>query len=136
MNLHASCVAFGDMALLITGASGAGKSALALQLIGRGALLVADDRVILSRQDAGLFASCPPPLSGIIEARGIGILKAPAQETARLACVVDLDIEEPDRLPPQRKVTILGVEVDQVFGKNTPNLADALQLYLRNGRYA
>jgi len=43
--IHASCVAVDGKGLLITGASGSGKSALALQLMAFGAHLIADDRV-------------------------------------------------------------------------------------------
>jgi HPr kinase/phosphorylase len=64
-NIHASCVVLaragepfgapGDAGILILGASGSGKSDLALRLIGRGALLVADDRVEIFARDDGLW---------------------------------------------------------------------------------
>ena len=46
-NIHASCVAMGGHGVLLLGASGAGKSDLALRLIDEGAQLVADDRTLL-----------------------------------------------------------------------------------------
>lgn len=134
ITMHATCVAFGNAALLITGASGAGKSSLALTLIGLGATLVADDQVTLKNHEGVLIAHCPPPISGMIEARGVGLLSAPVQDSAILTHVVDLDQTEPDRLPPWRQITILGVEVPLVFGKDSPNLATALNHLMRNGR--
>ena len=66
-------------ALLILGASGRGKSALALGLMAAGATLVADDRTHLhARRRRQLVASAPAAIAGLIEARGIGILKAEA----------------------------------------------------------
>jgi len=134
--LHGSCVAVGDAGVLILGASGSGKSGLAIRMIARGAALVADDRVVVSRDAGTLVAGCPESIAGMIEARNLGILNAPAQATARIEVVVDLDQPEPDRLPQRRTIALSGVEVDLVFGKDTPNLADALMLLLRNGRYA
>jgi HPr kinase/phosphorylase len=44
--VHGSVVSLAGRGMLILGASGSGKSALALRLIGRGAALVADDRAV------------------------------------------------------------------------------------------
>jgi HPr kinase/phosphorylase len=132
--LHGTCVAYGQSGLLIIGTSGSGKSALALALIGMGAVLVADDRVIARNFEGVLTAHCPPAIQGMIEARGIGLLAAKTQPTTLITCVVDLDQIEPDRLPPHRVLTILGVEVDLVFGKDTPNLAAALNQLMQIGR--
>ncbi|MGR3805256.1 HPr kinase/phosphorylase [Marinibacterium profundimaris] len=74
--LHASCVAINDRAVLILGPSGSGKSTLALQLMAYGARLVGDDRIRLSVEGGALVAWPGPGLSGLIEARGMGILRA------------------------------------------------------------
>jgi HPr kinase/phosphorylase len=132
--LHATCVAYGQSGLLIFGASGSGKSALALALMAMGATLVADDRVIINNIDNILIARCPEPIKGMIEARGIGLLAAQPQPTALVKYVVDLDQIETDRLPPNRTITILGVEVNLVFGKDSPNLAPALNQLMKIGR--
>lgn len=131
---HGTCVAYEQSGLLITGASGSGKSALALKLMAMGAALVADDRVIINNVDDALIARCPTPIKGMIEARGVGLLAARPQSRAIINCVVDLDQIEPDRLPPRRSITILGVEVDLVFGKDSPNLAAALNQLMKIGR--
>ena len=66
-NLHGSAVAFAGRGVLILGGAGTGKSALALALIGRGAALVADDRVEIERRGGALIASAPAALAGLIE---------------------------------------------------------------------
>ena len=77
MLLHASAVEIGGHAVLLTGASGRGKSDLALRLIDRGAVLIADDQVQLTVDDARLLASPPAAIAGLVEIRGIGIVELP-----------------------------------------------------------
>ena len=63
------------MGVLITGASGLGKSELALELISRGHGLVADDVVELSRiAPHAIEGRCPPLLLNLLEVRGLGLL--------------------------------------------------------------
>jgi HPr kinase/phosphorylase len=135
--LHATCVGLEGRGLLILGPSGAGKSALALQLIARGAALVSDDQTRVTAMDGRLFASCPnPDLMGMIEARGMGILRAPALTRVEVRLVVDLGQRESDRLPPRRTVTLLGSPVSLVLQVQNDHFPDALMLYLRHGREA
>lgn len=135
--MHGSCVALGDAGLLILGPSGAGKSSLALQLMALGAVLIADDRTILrALPKGGVIATCPAPIRGQIEARGIGILAAQAQSAAQLALVVDLSQQETDRLPPKRFHSVLGNEIALVWGQEGPAFAAALIQYLKGGRRA
>ncbi len=136
MLIHASCVAINGRGLLITGPSGAGKSALALQLMALGAALVADDQTELTLENSQLIARCPPNLSGLIEARGIGILRAPAITQAEIALVADLAQPEPDRLPPRRKVNLLGQSVDLVLGQGNPHFTASVLCYLNGSRQA
>jgi HPr kinase/phosphorylase len=135
--LHASCVAVDGRGLLILGPSGSGKSALVIRLIALGALLVSDDQTLVAREGETLVASCPnPALRGLVEARGLGILRAPAVDSVPLMLVIDLGQPEPDRLPPQRTVTILGIELSLVLHPQNDHFPDALMLYLRHGRQA
>lgn len=135
--LHASCVALReDAAVLILGASGRGKSSLALQMIGLGCRLVADDRTHLARNGAALVAHAPDTIAGLIEARGIGILRAPAIPKAQVTLAVDLDATEPDRLPPRRRIVFCDCEIDLVNGPVTPHFASSLVLHLGLGRQA
>lgn len=135
--LHASCVAVDGRGLLILGPSGAGKSALAIRLIALGATLVSDDRTRVMVEGATLVASCPnPDLAGLVEARGMGILRAPTSESVPLALAVDLGQRETDRLPLHRSVTILGIPLSLVLQVQNDHFPDALMLYLRHGRQA
>ena len=133
--MHASCVAVSGRGVLIMGPSGSGKSALALQLMAFGAELVADDQTEVSLE-VGLVARCPAVLSGLIEARGVGLLAAVALPQAEIRLVVDMGASEPDRLPPQRSVTILGTAVDLVLGRGNDHLAASVQCYLKGFRQA
>lgn len=133
--LHASCVAYRDGGLLILGASGAGKSSLALEMMAFGATLVADDQVCI-RSDAGrITADCPASIRGRIEARGVGILAAPAHGPVRLTLAVDLDRPEPDRLPACHKLVLLGTALPLVLGQGRVHLAPVLLQYLAAGRW-
>lgn len=129
--LHAGAVAVGDRGLLIRGASGAGKSALALQMMALGADLVSDDRVWLCRQDDTLVASAPDTIAGLIEARGLGLLHVPHVGQARIVAIVDLDVTETTRLPECRTCDILGCPVPCLHKVDGPHFPAALLLYLR-----
>ena len=132
--LHASAVAVGKRGLLITGASGSGKSTLALQLIGLGATLVSDDRVAVHRQaEGGLLMVPPEPIEGLIEARGLGLLTAPATRAAAIA-VVDLDQTETDRLPEPATLMIAGETLPLIRRVESPAFDTMLHLYLKGGR--
>lgn len=134
--LHASSVALGpDRGLLVLGPSGSGKSALALRLMALGAHLVADDRTEIIATDGALYATCPAAITGLIEARGVGLLTAPALPRARLILAVDLGQSEPDRLPAFRSVTILGTALPLVLGSRSAHFPAALLCYLQGGRH-
>ena len=134
--IHASCVAWAGRGLLIIGPSGSGKSALALHLMAYGADLVADDQTELTREGARLIARCPATLHGLIEARGLGILHSPAVPRAEVSLVADLSQPEPDRLPPRRRVTFLGVAIDLVWARANDHFPAAVLCYLKGSRQA
>jgi serine kinase of HPr protein (carbohydrate metabolism regulator) len=109
--LHASCVAIDGRAVLIEGASGAGKSDLALRLIDRGATLVSDDYTFLRRDGTQLIASPPPNIAGKIEVRGLGIVDMPHVAEAPVALLVAVG-EPVTRLPePGGERVVLGIAV-------------------------
>ncbi len=133
--VHASAVALSpERGVLILGPSGAGKSGLALRLMAFGAHLVADDRVELRVADGGLVAGCPVSLSGLIEARGIGILRAKPLAQARICLAVDLGQEETERLPPAREIALLGISLPLVLRVQHGHLDVAVLQWLRHGR--
>ncbi|MDP4031550.1 MAG: HPr kinase/phosphatase C-terminal domain-containing protein [Pseudorhodobacter sp.] len=134
--LHASCVALDGKGLLILGPSGSGKSALALQLMALGAVLVADDYTELARCDAALIARCPTALRGLIEARGVGILRADTVESIPVVLVVDLGRRETERLPPKRQIILLGQSLDLVLRRKDSHFPFAVLQVLRAGRRA
>ncbi len=133
---HATAVALGLRGLLILGPSGAGKSGLALDLMALGAELVADDRVALTARAGKLFARAPETLAGLIEARGIGLLQSPFRPEAEITLAIDLGQAEPDRLPPQRHILVLGVTLPLVLKPAHGHLTSALLCYLKGGRFA
>ncbi|HET7083493.1 MAG TPA: hypothetical protein VFI23_01890 [Rhizomicrobium sp.] len=97
-NIHASCVAIGNLGVLLLGPSGAGKSDLALRLIDAGARLVSDDRTILFLARGALHAKAPASIKGLLEVRGLGIIKMPVRANVKIALAVKLG-REGDRLP-------------------------------------
>jgi HPr kinase/phosphorylase len=108
--LHGSAVEWQGSAVLLRGPSGAGKSDLALRLIDGGAQLVADDQVEISRDGEILLAGPPAALAGLLEVRGLGILRIGHRAPSRLALVVDLVEEElVERLPEAAQTRLLGV---------------------------
>lgn len=95
-NVHGTGLVLGETGLLLRGPSGAGKSVLSMAMLdrweGRGqpAFLVADDRVDILDDGAGLTMQAPPRLAGLIELRGRGIVSRPHRQRARLHLVIDL----------------------------------------------
>ena len=133
---HASCVAWQGHGALILGQSGAGKSALALQLMAFGADLVSDDRTELMAEADVLTARAPATIQGLIEARGVGLMRVPFVPKAEIALVIDLDQPEPNRLPPQREITLLGISRPLVLAVPQPHFPAAILCYLRGSRFA
>jgi HPr kinase/phosphorylase len=131
--------------ILITGDSQIGKSELALELISRGAGLVADDAVELYQiGPETIQGRCPSLLRDFLEVRGIGVLniKAIFGETAvrpRKTLKLIVHLERPtdeyfrglDRLQTKSgTTTILGVEIPTVTlavvaGRNLAVLVEA-----------
>ena len=130
--LHATTVAIDGMAVMIEGASGSGKSDLALRLIDRGAILVSDDQTLVVRAGATLLARAPAAIAGRIEVRGIGLLAMPYVEDVPVALLVHLG-GAIERMPDRRARKIAGVDVREVaiapFEASTPI---KVELALRN----
>jgi len=122
MFVHATCVALRTgkrwRAMLLRGPSGAGKSDLALRLIEAGGRLVADDQTHVAKIGRALIATPPPALTGMIEARGVGILTLPrGQLLARAPVVLLVDLVGPgriERLPEPMHETLQGVELPRL----------------------
>ncbi len=135
--LHASAVAFAGRGVLILGPSGSGKSSLALDLMGLGADLVADDAVLVAADADGHPAMrAPDAIRGLIEARGVGLLRAEVLDEARVALVVDLGRLETERLPPERTTVLLSVELPLLHKVESRCFPVAIRQYLAHGRSA
>ena len=114
VHVHASCVAIAGRAVLIGGASGRGKSDLALRLIDRGARLIADDQTLLEPSGGRLLASAPPTIAGRIEIRGVGIVAMEAVRDVPVALFVDLDAAA-ERLPEGAgKRVLAGISIPSI----------------------
>ena len=112
--VHASAVIVGERAVLVRGASGSGKSSLALALLARAGLagcfaaLVGDDRVGLVPRAGRLVVRAHPEIAGQIERRGFGIFRIAHEPAAVVGLVVDLLAagEAVERLPMQRDIRV------------------------------
>lgn len=97
IQVHASCAARDDAGVLLLGPPGCGKSDLLLRLIDRGFVLVADDRVDI---DAGMAAPASG-LEGLVEMRGLGILRLVHQAPVRLWLACEIPAWEVTERPPR-----------------------------------
>ena len=112
--VHASAVEIDGKGILILGQSGAGKSALALDLIDQAGLrgvpakLIGDDRIVLAARKGQTFASPAPQLAGLVEVRGSGIHQISHVEDAVLHLCVRLVQEDKGiRMPPEEAAEVL-----------------------------
>jgi len=104
MQMQASCAARHGAGVLLLGPPGSGKSDLLLRLLDIGFTLVADDRVDI---DDGC-ARPPASLAGLLEVRGLGIVRLPHVAPVRLALAVELG-RWPERLPVPARHPGLGL---------------------------
>ncbi|MBX7198928.1 MAG: HPr kinase/phosphatase C-terminal domain-containing protein [Rhodospirillaceae bacterium] len=118
--IHASCVVVGGIGVLIRGASGSGKSDLALRLIDAGASLVADDYCEAEALAGRLVVRPPPTIAGKLEVRGFGIVDIAHLPSTTVGLIVDLVASaEIERLPDPRGEGVLS---DTIEGVRLPRL--------------
>ena len=98
--VHATAVALGrairgfggteGVGVLLLGEPGSGKSDLALRLIAEGGCLISDDQTLLSVRHDRLYARAPETIKGLIELRGVGIVKLDPVAGAPIVLAVQL----------------------------------------------
>ncbi|ADV09639.1 MULTISPECIES: hypothetical protein [Mesorhizobium] len=120
-NIHATMVLIGERGILITGASGSGKTALALALIdhcrqrGSFARLVGDDQLFVEAHAGRLLCRAPAAIEGLVEVPGLGPRPLPFEP----AGLVDLHVhlvpaDEAPRFQEDAASSIVGCLVPQV----------------------
>ncbi len=97
------------------GPSGAGKSDLALRALDAGLRLVADDRVVVWASGGALWGRAPESLTGLIEARGHGVVRtsplAMAEIVLAARCAQGVAIE---RMPDTEMIEVEGIGVPEL----------------------
>ena len=137
--VHGTAVAIEGRAVLLRGPPGSGKSDLALRLIDAGAQLVADDQTELARVGDRIVARPPATIVGLIEVRGIGILRLDPVMEAPVALFADLvQPETVERLPMPRLERVLGLDLPLLAlgpfeASATAKLRLALRVYAEAG---
>lgn len=132
------------MGVLITGASGVGKSELALELISRGSGLIADDVIDFYRVGPETIEGrCPALLRDFLEVRGLGVLnirtvfgEAALRPRKNLKLIVHLERPGADHAPIERLplrpgtedlmgVSVCKVTIPVAAGRNLAVLTEA-----------
>lgn len=103
--------------VLVQGPSGSGKSDLALRALDAGFRLVSDDRTVVWSSGGRLFGRAPETLSGLIEVRGLDVVRVPVLDVCRIDLAVTSAPPEdpPERLPDPTTLSLAGQETPHLF---------------------
>ena len=96
LSKHGVLVNLLNKGVLIIGRSGVGKSECAIELLNKGAYLVADDVVLIKENNKKLIGYPPATIKDLIEIRGIGIINVKeifGEEAMINSSKIDLMIE-------------------------------------------
>ena len=101
---------------LIEGPSGTGKSDLAIRMMATGFRLVADDRVAVWTSGGRLYGKAPQALSGMLEARGVGIIPQTPLDFCEIVLAVECRREPGavERMPNTTPAEVLGVGLPRI----------------------
>jgi len=121
LNHHCTCITINKTGIMIEGASGTGKTSLALGVMeaaqnrGVEAKLVCDDQAMITARDNALWARVPESIVGKVELHGFGIVDVTHIEQCRIDLVCKLvDQDKITRLPQRRECTLLGVGIEYI----------------------
>ncbi len=106
-SIHGTAVAIGDDAVLIMGASGSGKSDLALRLIDRGAKLIADDYIAIKGDGNSPILVQTEHHIDAIEIRGLGIIEMKCVNNIALKLIIQLS-DNYERMPAPLPLISIG----------------------------
>lgn len=123
LSFEASCVAVGEVGVLLLGAPGSGKSDLALRLIDRGAYLVSDGKVNVYSENDQLLAAAPPSRAGKISLHGLPDVILPAMHDVPIRLVVHLTAE-PEKVSLPEAFECLGCKLPVMAVNPAENSAD------------
>ena len=153
ITIHGELLGVYGVGVLVTGESGIGKSEIALELISRGHMFVADDMVEVLRLPEGkIVGISPEKIRGFMEVRGLGAINVneifggavlPFSPIDLILELHPFDKSEERLFLREEKEEILGVEIPKrkipvAAGRNIANLIEvAARLYLlgRSGIY-
>jgi serine kinase of HPr protein (carbohydrate metabolism regulator) len=127
--ISASAIKFEKCGILLIGNSGSGKSDMCLRAINVGGNLISDDQTIIRKENNQLWADCLPQLQGLLEIRGIGILKIPSIPRVKLDFVIQLQ-DSIERLPLPQSWDMLDTSLPKysIYAKQSSAIAVLRQL--------
>ena len=131
--LHGTAVALDGRGCLITGKAATGKSTLAFEMIALGAVLIADDRVNVTRTGQDVILSAPPRIAGLMEARGVGLVRMPHRDGVVLEVIADLDQAPGERMPVRSTRSLLGAPYPVIVLGGRTGRASILMAIMRYG---
>ncbi len=114
--VHATTVSLDGKGVLIRGASGSGKTSLALSLMEKGAQLVADDYTHLEASGGRVMATAPSNIKGKIEVRGFGLITTAYVDHAAIALIIDI-VPHADvpRMPDEASDMLCSITTPRLF---------------------
>lgn len=126
----ATCICLNDEteAVLFRGPSSIGKSDFAFRLIQHHqARLISDDQVVLTSRQNRLYAAPHDNIKGLLELRGIGIVKLPFTQDIPVKLLVDLSSPLTARLPDPAFENIQNIDIRRILlNPSDPLAADKL----------
>lgn len=131
VSLHGSLIAHQGIGILIMGPSGSFKTRLCVEAMMYGAKFIADDQVVLSLNMGMLMGSPRPGFAGVLELRGVGLIKLPDTATQQVVhAVVELTpLDQIERLPTATETRqFLGTTLPVIRMASPPHSSGAVLL--------